>query len=463
MAATHPDGKATPDSDVSKTLARFNASTLATYSRPAVLLSHGKGLDLYARVDASSEPSGKSERRYLDFSSGIAVNSLGHADDQIAQIAYEQAQRLVHSSNLYHNEWSGELADRMVQLTREHGGLGIAKGSGAADHAKDELKVFLANSGTEANEAALKFARKYAMQTTGAQPGEKSGLVSFQNAFHGRTMGALSMTPAPKYQAPFAPLIPNVRTGTYNSTADLDELIDGQTAGVIVEPIQGEGGIFPASLEFLRALRKRCDEVGALLMYDEIQCGLMRAGTFWAHSAMPVDAHPDLVTMAKPLANGFPIGAVLMREKVAKAIAVGDHGTTFGGGPLTSRIAHHVLGRLTAPELIDGMQAASARLFERLTSIRAAFPDLVKNDEAGLPSPRGRGLLVGMSMQEPSHAGRIVGLARERGLIVLSAGSDAVRITPSLIVTEEQVNTACDILESCFLVLRDEAKGTGKA
>lgn len=292
------------------------------------------------------------------------------------------------------------------------------------------------------------------MITANTKPGEKSGLVSFQNAFHGRTMGALSMTPAPKYQAPFAPLIPNVKTGAYNSTADLDSLLDSQTAGVIVEPIQGEGGIFEGKLDFLRALRQRCNKVGALLIFDEIQCGLFRSGTLWCHSEMPIDVHPDLITMAKPLANGFPIGAVLMRKKVADAITVGDHGTTFGGGPLTSRIAHHVLGRLASKEITSNIASASIHLKERLIKIRHAFPDLIAHDAEHKPSPRGRGLLIGLSMKESSHAGMIVKLARERGLIVLSAGSDAVRIVPSLTVTSEQIDTACDILESCMLVLQ---------
>jgi acetylornithine aminotransferase len=466
LEVTHPDGKVDAVSEVSKTLDRFNNATLATYSRPAVLLTRGKGLDLFAKIDekdatssTSTQSGGVAERQYLDFSSGIAVNSLGHADEQIANIAYEQANRLVHSSNLFHNEWSGELADRMVSLTFEHGGLGVEKGT----KNDDSLKVFLANSGTEANEAALKFARKYAMNTAKTGPGEKSGLVSFHNAFHGRTMGALSMTPNPKYQAPFAPLIGNVKTGTYNSIEDINTLIDDKTAGVLVEPVQGEGGIFPASLEFLQALRRRCDEVGALLMFDEIQCGLMRTGTLWCHSALPTDAHPDLVTMAKPLANGFPIGAVLMRQKVADVITVGDHGTTFGGGPLTSRIAHHVLGRLAEPTLLKGLQQSSKLLFDRLTQIRQHFPDLIAHDESsGKHSPRGKGLLVGMSLREPSHAGRILNLARERGLIILSAGSDALRFTPSLIVNSEQVNKACDIVESCLLVLQKEVAAESK-
>lgn len=289
-----------------------------------------------------------------------------------------------------------------------------------------------------------------------SKPGDKAGLVSFSNAFHGRTMGALSMTPAPKYQEPFAPLIPHVRTGSYNSTQDLETLIDEKTAGVIVEPIQGEGGVFPATLDFLKALRARCDEVGALLIYDEIQCGLMRSGTLWCHSEMPVEAHPDIVTMAKPLANGFPIGAVLMRQKVADALAVGDHGTTFGGGPLTSRIAHHVLGRLTASELVSNVQSASQHLKQRLSHVREMFQDLIKHDDSAA-SPRGRGLLIGMSLQNAKHVPLLLKIARERGLILLSAGSDTVRIAPSLIVSAEQIDKACDILESALLVLREES------
>lgn len=311
--------------------------------------------------------------------------------------------------------------------------------------------------------AALKFARKHAMVKYNTAPGEKAGLVSFTNAFHGRTMGALAMTPNPKYQAPFAPLIGDTHVGEYNSFDNLDQLINDKTAGVLVEPVQGEGGIFPAKMEWLQALRKRCTEVGALLMFDEIQCGLFRSGTLWCHSEFPVDAHPDLVTMAKPLANGFPIGAVLMRNSVAEAIKVGDHGTTFGGGPLTSRIAHHVLGRLADPKLGESVKASSKHLLSRLDRLcKDLFPEMVIATKEK-PSPRGKGLLIGVSMKEPSHAGRIVKLARERGLIVLSAGSDAIRIVPSLTVTKEQVDTAVDILESCFLVLKKEVEAEGKA
>ncbi|KAL9940593.1 hypothetical protein V8E36_000081 [Tilletia maclaganii] len=456
---THPDDAGlAPGSAISKKLEAFNETTLATYSRPPLIFTHGKGLELFAECDPQSVANnGVKERRYLDFSSGIAVNSLGHSDEQIAGIAGEQAARLVHASNLFHNEWSGQLAERLVSLTRKYGGLGIEKGKPSGDV---QLKVFLSNSGTESNEAALKFARKHALihKPSGSEDKPNAGLVSFTNAFHGRTMGALAMTPNKKYQQPFAPLLGQIKTGTYNSTADLHTLIDETTAGVIVEPIQGEGGINPGDLDFLRALRKRCSEVGALLIYDEIQCGLFRAGTLWCHSEYPLDAHPDLVTMAKPLANGYPIGAVLMRQSVADAIVVGDHGTTFGGGPLGSRIAHHVLGRMDSDVLQTNMHASSAHLFKRLERLRDLFPDLVRHEPAsGVHSPRGRGLIAGLSMREPSHAGKVVKLARERGLIVLSAGSDAVRILPSLTVTIEQIDEAVDILESSFITLQSEA------
>ena len=453
LKVTHPEPTTSPSSSsthdsssIADAVARFNESILATYARPNIIFTHGKGLQLFAKTDStSSSQSAETAREYLDFSSGIAVNSLGHADAEIAQVAADQANKLVHSSNLFHNEWSGELAVKMVELTREQGGLGMAKGADS----KDQLKVFLANSGTEANEAALKFARKYCKSKGNKN---KTGLVSFTNAFHGRTMGALSMTPNPKYKDPFAPLIPHVKTARYNDMSDLQSVIDDSTAGVIVEPVQGEGGIYPAKLEWLQALRKRCDEVDAVLIFDEIQCGLYRGGTLWCHSEFPTDAHPDLVTMAKPLANGFPIGAVLMRQKVAETIVVGDHGTTFGGGPLTSRIAHHVLGRLSDSQLRKQMKENSAYLFKRLEGLVELFPDLISTHPN--PSPRGKGFLLGISMKDPANAGKALKIARERGLIVLSAGNDTIRIAPSLIVSKQQIDKAVDLLESSMLVLR---------
>lgn len=449
LNVTHPDlMSAPPNAPIAQQLARFDETTLGTYVRPRIVFTHGAGLDLYAELPTDAGKP-RAYQKYLDFSAGIAVNSLGHADPQIADIVGDQASKLVHASNLFYNQWSGEMASRLVALTREHGGLGASPGSRAAPG--EELQVFLANSGTEANEAALKFARKWATHKN--EDKRRPVLVSFRNGFHGRTMGTLSLTPNPKYQAPFQPLIGDVRYGDFNDATQLAELVRDDVAGVIVEPIQGEGGVLPADVEWLVALRQRCTEVGAALIYDEVQCGLFRTGTMWCHSAMPVEAHPDMVTIAKPLANGFPIGAVLMRAHIAAAIQPGDHGTTFGGGPLTCRIAHHVLGRLADPVLRAQVQAESAHLASRLSRISTLFPDLVD----GATSPRGRGLLLGISMRTPAHAGRVVALARERGVLFLTAGTDTVRFAPSLTVRAEQVAHAMDVLESVLLVLRDEA------
>lgn len=428
-----------PSSDLGCMLHRFSETTLGTYVRPPVVFSHGRGMDLYAKLPKENG----GNRRYLDFTAGIAVNSLGHADHQIAELAAEQAKQLVHCSNLFLNEWSGELGYRLAAMTRQHGGLGLEKNAPPAAQGQD-LRTFVANSGTEANEAALKFARKV------AKPSSKV-LVAFQNAFHGRTMGALSVTPNPKYQSPFMPLIGEVRVGALNNMSEIESLVRDDVAGVIVEPIQGEGGILPAQVDWLKALRQRCTQVGATLIYDEIQCGLFRTGTMWCHSTMPVEAHPDMVTMAKPLANGFPIGAVLMRPHVAQAIVAGDHGTTFGGGPFTCRIAHHVLGRLSEPSLIQNVRAMSEHLVSRLRLIGEMFDDLVQRETC----PRGRGLLLGFSMRNAAHAAQVVKLARERGVLFLTAGHDSLRFVPSLNVQQEQIDEAMDVLESALVVLRE--------
>lgn len=441
LTATHVEPAAAQSGapGVAGQVAEYDTAVLATYARPPLIFSHGSGMAVYTTSE------GGAEQQYLDFGSGIAVNSLGHADPEVAQIAAAQSARLVHASNLFHNEWSGPLALKLSQLTGEHGGLGLQKG----EDARNRLKAFFANSGTEANEAALKFVRKVAKTRF---PGkDKTGLVCFHNAFHGRTMGALSVTPNPKYQAPFAPLVGNVKVGTYNDVSSLD-VIDDSTAGVIVEPVQGEGGVTPATLEFLAALRQKCDDHGAVLVYDEIQCGLFRSGSLWAHSEMPLAAHPDIVTMAKPLANGFPIGATLMRSDVADAIVVGDHGTTFGGGPLVCRIAYHVLGRLADPGFVAQRQEIAPYLKDKITHLVKFFPDLCDQQH----SPRGRGFLLGFSLKDPGHVGRLLKIARERGLIVLSAGKDTVRLAPSLIVTKEEIDKATEILESSLLVLREE-------
>jgi acetylornithine aminotransferase len=237
---------------------------LNTYARPPMLFTHGKGCTL---TDSSN-------RDYLDFTAGIAVTALGHSDDGINAIMAEQASKLSHASNVYWNEWAGELAKGLVEGTRQHGGLGLSPSGG------EGAKVFFTNSGTEANEGALKFARKYGKGVDGDNH-SKTGIVCFSNAFHGRSMGALSVTPNPKYQAPFAPLIPDVRVGELNDmdVERMNQLVDENTCGVIVEPIQGEGGVGASHVEWLQLLARRCREVGAVLIYDEIQVGVDRPNT----------------------------------------------------------------------------------------------------------------------------------------------------------------------------------------
>lgn len=238
---------------------------LNTYARPSMLFTHGKGCKLYTTSPSSTSSSGVQE--YLDFTAGIAVNALGHGDVQIAELMKDQQSKLTHASNVYWNEYAGELAKLLVENTRKHGGLGLTtdttKGTGA--------KIFFTNSGTEANEGALKFVRKYAKEANPDMASTKTAIVCFTNAFHGRSMGALSVTPNPKYQDPFAPLIPNVRVGELNRHEGLEELIDENVCGVIIEPIQGEGGLNEGSTEWMIKLAKRAREVGAVLIYDEIQ------------------------------------------------------------------------------------------------------------------------------------------------------------------------------------------------
>lgn len=271
----------------------------------------------------------------------------------------------------------------------------------------------------------------------------KHEVVSFYNSFHGRTMGALSATPNPKYQKPFSPMLPGFKHGAYNVIPLLDELITDKTCGVIVEPIQGEGGVIEGNTDFLVALAARCREVGAVLIYDEIQCGLGRAGTFWAHANLPKEAHPDILTTAKALGNGYPIGATIVNNFVAENIAVGDHGTTFGGNPLASRLAHHIVSRLSDPELQAGVLIKSELFLSHFATMQKKFPSLVKE-------VRGRGLILGLQLK--SDPAPIVAAARERGLLIITAGTNTLRFVPALTITEGEIEEGMKILEEAMRV-----------
>jgi len=394
---------------------------VATYARPGPVFVRGEGSYLWDLEN----------RRYLDFTAGIAVNALGHCDPEVSRIIADQSHTLTHASNLYYNPWTGELSKALVQKTLESGAM------------QDAATVFVCNSGSEANEAAIKFARKVGKVVDPS--GQKTELVSFNGAFHGRTMGALSATHNPKYQEPFAPMVPGFQQGKFNDIDAIKETVTEKTCGVIVEPIQGEGGVQVASDEFLIALAKRCKEVGAVLVYDEIQCGMGRTGSLWAHGHLPKEAHPGILTTAKALGNGFPVGAVVVSKDVSEKIMVGDHGTTFGGNPVAARVAHHMVTRLSDAKLQESVMANGEIFRTRFEALREKYPDLIKE-------VRGKGLILGLQMsQDPSP---VIKAARERGLLIITAGVNTLRFVPSLTISEGEIHEGLDILEKAIAVTR---------
>ncbi|CAK7268652.1 acetylornithine aminotransferase [Sporothrix epigloea] len=399
---------------------------VATYSRPAPVFERGAGTYLW-------DMEGK---KYLDLTAGIAVNGLGHCDPEVTRVLADQAGTLMHASNLYHNAWTGTLSRQLVEETVKSGGM-----------AYDPIKaVFIANSGSEANEAAIKFARK--VGKTRDPSGNKTDIVSFSGAFHGRTMGSLSATHNQKYQKPFAPMVPGFRCGTFNDAGPgvLENLVTPETCGVIVEPIQGEGGINVGTDEFMVALARRCRQVGAVLIHDEIQCGLARTGgTLWAHSHLPKEAHPDIVTTAKALGNGFPIGATLVSGTVADAMKVGDHGTTFGGNPLACRVAYHVLARLSDPKLQADVVAKGAVFIRGLQQLREKHPDIISE-------VRGRGLILGAQLTcDPNP---IIEEARNQGLLIISCGTNTLRFVPPLTISEAEIQEGLALLDKAISATR---------
>ena len=371
-----------------------------TYSRPPVVFTRGEGSYLFDREG----------NRYLDFAAGIAVNALGHSHPSWVEALQAQSHKLTHISNLYYSEPQVDLARRLVE-------------SSFAD------RVFFSNTGAEANEAALKFARKWARLNHGA---DKFEVIAFVGGFHGRTMGALSLTYKENYRLPFAPLVPGVTFVPINDLAAFEQAISCRVCAVFVEPIQGEGGILLAEKEFLAGLRKLCDQHGALLIFDEVQCGLGRTGRLWAHEWSGV--MPDIMTLAKPLAGGLPIGATLVTEPIAEAIKVGDHGSTFAGGPLVCSVACAVFDEISRPELLQRVEQNGKQLSAGLLAVGK---DRVKE-------LRGRGLLLGVQLNAPVKP--LIEAARNRGLLIINAGEDVLRICPPLTITPEEIESGLEIL-----------------
>ena len=379
---------------------------LQTYARPDFVLDHGEGVYLF---DTDG-------RRYLDCVAGIAVNALGYGDAQVAQAIAEQATRLIHTSNLYYTRPAGELARLLVERS-------------FAD------RVFFSNSGAEAIEGALKFARKYAREH--GREG-KTAIVAFSGSFHGRTMGAVAVTHREKYREPFAPVMPGVRFAPFNDLKAAEAAIGDDVCAVVVEPVQGEGGLSVATPEFLRGLRARCDKVGALLILDEIQCGMGRTGTLWAHE--PYGVTPDIMTVAKPLGGGMPIGAILMTQAVADAIHAGEHGTTFGGGPLVTAVAKVVFERIADPAFLARVREVSDYMDEALHDFAGAHPQVLEL--------RGRGLMRGIRIDGSAAVVREAG--HSAGLLLATAGDDVVRVVPPLIFERAHVDEMVEKLGVAF-------------
>ncbi|EEH92697.1 aspartate aminotransferase family protein [Citrobacter portucalensis] len=353
-------------------------------------------------------------KEYIDFAGGIAVNALGHAHPALREALNDQASKFWHTGNGYTNEPVLRLAKKLIDATFAE-------------------RIFFCNSGAEANEAALKLARKYAHDRFGSQ---KSGIVAFKNAFHGRTLFTVSAGGQPAYSQDFAPLPPDIRHAVYNDLDSASQLIDDTTCAVIVEPVQGEGGVVPATKAFLQGLRELCDRHNALLIFDEVQTGVGRTGELYAY--MHYGVTPDLLTTAKALGGGFPIGALLATERCASVMTVGTHGTTYGGNPLAAAVAGKLLEIVNTPEVLNGVKQRHDWFVERINAI---------NERFGLFSEiRGLGLLIGCVLNA-EFAGKAKLISQEAavaGVMVLIAGANVVRFAPALNVSEEEVATGLD-------------------
>ncbi|MET4677146.1 MULTISPECIES: acetylornithine/succinylornithine family transaminase [unclassified Luteibacter] len=374
---------------------------LSVYRPRDVVLDHGKG----ARVWDTEG------RDYLDFGAGIAVNALGHQDPDLVAALTTQAGKLWHASNVFWTEPPLRLAEELIA------------------HAPFAQRVFLCNSGTEANEAAIKLVRKWA--TSKGRPPEERVIVTFKGSFHGRTLASVTATAQPKYQEGYEPLPGGFRYVAFNDVPALEEVFaQGGVSAVMLEPVQGEGGVMPAEPGFLKAVRELCDKHDALLVLDEIQSGMGRTGTLFAHAHDHVT--PDIVTLAKALGAGFPIGAMLAGPKVADIMQFGAHGTTFGGNPMAAAVARVALRKLASPAVLLNVERQG-------NDIRAGLNKL-NHDLQLFAEIRGRGLMLGAVLAEAykGRAGEILDLAAAHGLLILQAGPDVLRIVPPLTLTDEE-------------------------
>jgi acetylornithine/N-succinyldiaminopimelate aminotransferase len=378
---------------------------LQNYGRYPIVLEHGEGVWLF-------DIEGK---RYLDLISGIGVNSLGHAHPRIMKVIAEQAHLIIHTSNLYYHQYQGPLAKRIAQAS----GL---------------QRVFFGNTGTEVVEGALKMAKAHGKRISP----EKFEIVSLENSFHGRSLGALSVTGQSKYRTDFEPLLPGVRFVEKNCIALLEAAFSERTAGLILEVIQGEGGVFPIQDDYLAKARELCDRYDALLIFDETQCGVGRPGTYFAYQKFEKTVLPDVMVAAKPIACGLPLGLIAANERAAASISPGMHGSTFGGGPLACRVALEFFDVLD--ELMPQIQRVGVHFRTRMLELKGEFNFITE--------VRGQGLMVGVELTVPGAS--IVQEAMAEGLLINCTHGNVLRFLPPYTITESEVDAATEILRRIF-------------
>lgn len=380
---------------------------LHTYNRYPIVLDHGEGVTLY-------DTDGK---RYLDFFAGIGVQGLGYGNEKYNQELKSQIDKLCHTSNLFYNVPAIEAAEKLCAVSEMD-------------------RVFFTNSGTEAVEGALKAARKYRYAKTGKNDGE---IIAFERSFHGRSMGALSVTGNEHYRTPFEPLIGGVKFAKYNEKTSVESVLSDRTCAILLETVQGEGGVFPAEPEFLRAMRALCDERDILLILDEIQCGVGRTGKMfaWQHAGVK----PDIMTLAKALGCGVPVGAFVMTERVAQeSLVPGDHGTTYGGNPFACAAVRAALDIFEEEGIVSHVAALTPYLTDALDALVTRYPFVLER--------RGKGFLQGLALDASVSAGEVAKRAIEAGLLIITAESNVLRFLPPLVIEKEHIDEMKTILSS---------------
>lgn len=385
---------------------------LHTYNRFSLVLDHGEGVYLYDT----------DKKAYLDFAAGIAVCALGYSNEAYKNALKDQVDKLLHTSNLYYNVPTIEAAKKAL------------KASGMD-------RIFFTNSGTEAIEGAIKAAKKYAYTRDGHAGHE---IIAMKHSFHGRSIGALSVTGNAHYQEPFAPLMPGVKFAEYNNLESVKELVTDKTCAVIMETVQGEGGIYPADPAFIEGVRRLCDEKDILLILDEIQCGMGRTGEMFAWQTYGVK--PDIMTCAKALGCGVPVGAFFLTQRVAdKSLAPGDHGTTYGGNPFVGAAVSAVFDQFKACDILGHVKEVAPYLEQKLDELVEKYDFLVTR--------RGKGLMQGVVCKLP--VGKVAAAALEQGLIVITAGADVLRFVPPLVIEKQHVDEMIEKLEKALLSVQE--------